>query len=805
MWAVEQQLQGDLLNGRPAIFPGFPPRGEVYRPAKNYAFSWRTVITPSLVNEFTAGFARFTFTFTYGDSNPKFPNNIPAYTFNNVDVDYIYSPHSIRTLNTPQLIDNLSWTHGSHVMKYGVNMRLYQQNDQSGSVAGINVLPSISLSSSLNPPGAAFGLPAISNGSAAGIASTDSTRLLNSINDLLGIPATLKQGFLGNLNTNTFSPLQSGSYLSLWYVGERAKQFNLFVQDEWRIRNNVTMTYGVRWEYNRPPTEVSESPYVPNKAVDGSQGPVTFVKADSWYKRQNLDAFAPRLGIVWAPGGSTKTVVHAGYGIAFDSIPTYATAAAANTVPGLAYSCTATTYGVASTPGCGTIPANTRLSQGFPQQLAVPQVQPTTFLTPPAQLLGSAPNIVVYDPNFKTATVHQWNLTIQRELPGGFLLQTGYVGNRGERLYSQTDVNQVSAAPILSSFTALQSNFSKGCKPDGTGCPAGVAGASVPLVVNGIVTSTFVNSSTTITDLQQNAAGNFAGRIEQTTLNAHLRPNQQFSSIIMLSNLADSVYHSWQTTVRKRFAAGFLMNFAYTFGKAIDDMSGDPIGTSYSPSTSTASDSHNLRLDRGRADFDQTHVATVTWIYELPFGKGKPFMKSGNRLLQGALGGWSLQGFNSYMSGEPFSISSGAKTDQYGANGRAVIVGSSLPSDSLQPGVPGPVYFKDATSFALAAPGTTGMGRNMFQGPGFWDMDGSLSKSFNATERIKFTFRAEAFNALNHANFRKLGSTSVGSTSILSSNFGTACCQTQSTSTSTAIVSNGEAYRVVQFVLKMSF
>jgi len=59
------------------------------------------VITPTLVNEFTAGFARFTFTFTYGDSNPKFPNNIPAYTFNNVDVDYVFSPHSIRTLTLP--------------------------------------------------------------------------------------------------------------------------------------------------------------------------------------------------------------------------------------------------------------------------------------------------------------------------------------------------------------------------------------------------------------------------------------------------------------------------------------------------------------------------------------------------------------------------------------------------------------------------------------------------------------------------------------------------------------------------------
>jgi hypothetical protein len=805
LWATEQQLQGDLLNGRPAIFPGFPPRGEVYRPAKNFALSLRSVITPHLVNEFTPGFARFTFLFTYGDSNPKFPNNIPAYTFNNVDVDYIFSPHSERTLNTPQLIDNLSWTHGSHVIKMGVNIRLYQQNDQSGSVAGVNVLPSISLSATLNPPSAAFNLPSIANGAAAGIASTDDSRLLSAINDLLGIPATLKQGFLGNLNTNTFSPLHSGNYLSLWYVGERNKQFNAFVQDEWRIRTNLTMTYGTRWEYNRPGTEVSETPYAPDKPIDGSQGPITFTKASSWWKRQNADAFAPRLGLSWAPGGGTKTVIHAGYGISFDSIPTYSSAAAANTVPGLVYTCTATTYGVASTAGCGTVPANTRLSQSFPQQLPPPTVQPTSFLSPPPQLLGSAPNVVVFDPNLKDTTVHQWNLTVQRELPAGFVFQTGYVGNRGERLYSQTDSNQISSAPILPSFLAMQSNLSRCCKPDGSGCPAGVSSTAVPLVTNGILTSTFVNSSTSITDLQQNAAGNFAGRIEQTTLAAHLRPNQQFSSIIFLSNKADSVFHSWQTTVRKRFGQGLLMNFSYTFGKAIDNMSGDPVGTSYGPTTSAAIDSNNLRLDRGRADFDQTHVAIVTWIYELPFGKGKPLMTSAPRVFQTLFGGWSLQGFNSFMSGEPFSITSGAKTAQYGANSRAVIVGNSLPGDALQPGPLGPVFFKDASAFALAAPGTTGMGRNMFQGPGFWDMDGSLSKSFAFKERVKFTIRGEAFNALNHANFRKLGSTSVGSTSILSTNFGTACCQTQSTSTSTAIVSNGEAYRVVQFVLKATF
>ena len=184
-------------------------------------------------------------------------------------------------------------------------------------------------------------------------------------------------------------------------MGERSKQFNIFAQDEWHVRRNLTVTYGVRWEYNKPATEVSENPYVPDKPVDGSQGPVTFVKAGSWWKRSNANAFAPRIGLSWSPGDHSKFVVHAGYGLAFDSIPTYAAAAAANSVPGLAYSCTATTYGVASTTGCGTVPANTRLAQGFPQQLLAPSVLPSSFLTPPLQFLGSAPNSVLFDPNFQ--------------------------------------------------------------------------------------------------------------------------------------------------------------------------------------------------------------------------------------------------------------------------------------------------------------------------------------------------------------------------------------------------------------------
>ena len=799
LWAEEDQLQGDPLNSRPAVFPGFAPRGEVYRPAMNLAFSWRHTITPTMVNELTAGYARFKFYFTYIDSNPA-AASLPSYTFTNVDVAYINQPHSIRWLNTPQLIDNLSWVRGAHQLKFGANIRFYQQNNQGGTAASKSLVPTISLNANLRPPEAGFNVPT------TGIAANDLTRLQSSINDILGIPANLTSAFLGNLNQDQFIGTRSGDYYSLWATGQRLKQYNFYAQDQWKVNKSLTMTYGFRWEINRPPTESSQPVYVPNKNINGSEGPVSFVRADSWWKRSNNNAIAPRIGISWTPFGS-KTVVHVGWGISFDPIATFAAAAAANSQPGLAFTCVAPTTS-APTPGCASVP-DVRLSQGFPSVLPPPTVKPSSFLTPPAQLLGSAPNTVVIDPNFRQATVYQWNVSIQRQLPLDMVLQVAYVANRGTRLYSQLDANQISANPILPDFLAMQSNINARCNADGSGCPVGIAGQPIKLVTGGVLTPAFVNSATTRTDLQQNAAGNFAGRIEQNTLAAKLRPNQQFGSVMLLSNGADSVYHSLQTTVRKRFSNGFLFNLAWTYSKVIDDQSTDPIVTTFTPTSVQVLDSNNLRNERARADFDQKHVVTATWIYELPFGNGKKFLSGKSKFVDAIFGGWQVQGLTAIMSGEPFSVTSGAKTAVYSAatNSRAALTSGTLPDASLKsrPGQIGPVYFLDTTGFAIPAPGSNGSGRNMFSGPRYWDMDGAVAKNFNITERVKGMFRLEAFNALNHANFRSLRNASVGSNNIQSPNFGTACCQSLATATSTAIVSNGEAYRVAQMVLRLSF
>src|SRR5207249_4001376 len=102
-------------------------------------------------------------------------------------------------------------------------------------------------------------------------------------------------------------------------------------------------------------------------------------------------------------------------------------------------------------------------------------------------------------------------------------------------------------------------------------------------------------------------------------------------------------------------------NSSFTWSKAIDDQSSDPVGTSGTPGAGGGGviDSHNLRDNRARANWDRKFVNVTNWIYEFPFGKGHHWMSNRSGLTNALVGGWSIQGFNALMSGTPFSVSSG--------------------------------------------------------------------------------------------------------------------------------------------------
>jgi hypothetical protein len=871
LWSDYNTLKGDPLNGRPQIYPDNPPLGEVFRRTSNLAISYRKVLSSRIVNELTMGYGRFGFLFTQGEANPAWPD-VPPWDFNNLSEPYINTPRTARWVTTPQVLDNLSIVHGAHVFRGGINFRFYRHVDQRGQPGGINVTPSVTFSQTTRPAFISGGTANSGFTAAGGINSTDATLLGSLINNLYGLPASMTQVFIADLKSDVFLPFKVGDNISLYAEKHNLDQYNFYFQDEWKIRPNVTLNYGFRWEYNPPANTspgdnvyVASSPIVgtplPLNPVVNTPGAVSFVKAKHWYEGSFAGAIGPRFGLAWSPdfksgflhtvfGDGSKSVIRLGYGIAFDTISSFQVTAAAGRIPGLVQSCTTSFNATAAafttiTAGCVNSPdINKTVAGGFPTQLPAPAVRPTTLLTPPQQLRANAPPITVFNPHMNLPTVHEWNFSVQRELPWGFVMQAAYVGRRGERLFMAYDANQTNPDSIIPSFLVMQQNRARGCTPNGTGCPAGVTGVTPALtaqltaafIAAGQTPATaatsavnYINSSTTTSELDINGAGSFARRIEDNVLGLKLRPNQQFGVITMIDNHGDSNYHAAQFTLRRRFSTGLGLGMAYTFGKSIDNQSVDPVGASSGGGLSTTNsrtptDNRNFQDERGRSDFDRTHVITASSVWELPVGRGKHFLSSSSGVVNQVLGGWTLNAIYTFQTGEPFAVRSGAFTSNGSHESRA---GVQLPVEAqLQflPGssLPGPVVFKPveinpvtgqpytcgtnpSVTFCLPPPGQNGSGRNIFVASSYWNLDLGLIKTFEITEKWKLQFRMEMFNALNHPNFDNPRDASTGSPSIRSSIFASSCCATVAPPSTQTIVQTGESARVIQFAFKFLF
>ena len=861
-------LKGDPLNARPQVFPGYPPQGEVFRRTSNLALSYRRVISPRVVNELTVGYARFGFIFTQGEANPKWPD-VPPFDFANLSEPYLNTPRTARWVTSPQLLDNLSFVRGAHVFRTGVNLRFYRHVDQRGQPGGINVTPSITFSGSTRPAfitGSGSSL-VLNSGflAASGINSTDATNLSAYINNLYGLPASMNQVFISNLKDDVFLPFKTGDKVTLYAEKHNLDQYNFYFQDEWKIRPNLTFNYGARWEINPPAnTSPHANVYVASTPITGTPlpatpvinapGAVTFVPAKHWYEGSFNRAIGPRLGLAYSPdfksgflhtlfGDNSKSVIRLGYGIAFDTISSFQVTAAAGRIPGLVQSCT-TSYSTTTssfssiTAGCVNSPnINSTVAGGFPTLLPPPSVRPSTLLTPPQQLNANAPPITVFAPRMQLPTVHEWNVGLQRELRWGLVMQASYIGRRGEHLFMAYNANQINAGPILPSFLIMQQNVAKRCRPDGTGCPSGVTGVTPPLLgqltAGGLSASSaanVLNQAATLTDLQYNAAGSFAQRIEDNTLALKLRPNQQFARITYLDNSGYSNYHAAQFTLRRRFSSGFGLSMAYTFAKSIDNQSVDPVGASSgggltNTNSRTSTDIRNFRIDRGRSDFDRTHVLQTATVWELPAGKGKRFFGSSGGFVNRLVGGWTLNTIFTFMTGEPFSVnaggdsstSPGGRTANGGHVSRAVVQRPISAHLQYLPGQTfvGPVLFPSQSAlpcgadltqaFCIPAPGENGSGRNIFVAPHYWNLDLGFIKAFQITERVKLQFRTEMFNALNHPNFDNPRDASVGSPALSSPVFAQTCCATVAPPSTQTIVQTGESARVIQFALKLQF
>ena len=225
-----------------------------------------------------------------------------------------------------------------------------------------------------------------------------------------------------------------------------------------------------------------------------------------------------------------------------------------------------------------------------------------------------------------------------------------------------------------------------------------------------------------------------------------LRPYPQFGNISFLDAVGNSSFNGLLTKLQQKYSNGLSFLLSYMYGKSIDNTPGTPYNVT--PSRSSASDPTNFRRERGLSGFDLRHRFVFSPVYELPFGKGKPFLNS-NRYVSWVVGGWQASGILTLQSGRPFTV----LVSQDNAN----VLGNVDRPNVVGDGNAGPKTVQqwiNVNAFRLAPFGTFGNeGRNNLISPGWKNVDVVLSRNFQLLERLSLQFRAESFNVANHPNF----------------------------------------------------
>jgi len=226
-----------------------------------------------------------------------------------------------------------------------------------------------------------------------------------------------------------------------------------------------------------------------------------------------------------------------------------------------------------------------------------------------------------------------------------------------------------------------------------------------------------------------------------------------WGSITFQEPRGNSVYHGLQTKAEKRFSKGNLFLVSYTWAKAIDDSDSTQLSTT--SGTGNLQDQKNLRGERSRSFQDVRHRLVVSYLYELPFGKGRSFLNDSSALVDKIVGGWQVNGITFYQSGRAFTIASPTDHSNTGSSNirpNATGISPDLPSNERSP-----QRFINAAAFAIPAGFSFGnTGRNVGTGPSQTNFDVSVFKdfAFDSEARRKLQFRAEFFNILNMPQFQ---------------------------------------------------
>ena len=759
-----QDTFNDTLNAGAPAFPGLPPKVNTTRDPRNLAASYRWVITPTLSNEFLVGANHFTFNFINPSAGAQ-PFSIV--TVNPTD-PLDFTEGNLRTINTYQIVDNLSWVKGAHLVKGGVNFRYTQHRDVRGSIASQNSQPGVNLTGATRVNTACLNNTTGVN--AAGleffclptnINSNDLTRLQNTINDLLGRVGNISQGFVADVGLTGFQP--GGS---LFLNDARYGEYDFYIQDTWKLRRNLTLDLGIR-------NELRLTPFARGRLY-GPQQPVTLgapaTNALRWVSRDiyesDLQNWSPSVGLAWDPWGDGKTSIRANYRLASDRINTFVLSSAIyNTIPGVTLGVVNTEFGQTGGPG----KTGGRIRDGIPSLAPPSTAVPSAQLQPPPFGTGT---ITVVDPDFQSPLTNQWSLNIQRDLGKNLLVDVAYIGRRASHLFGAYNIGQVDIFNngFLSEYNKLVASksyqsplFNQLFGPDSRRVGAETGS---DFVRRQFASSIALNS---VAAIAADAAGRVQGGrslLEIAGLpTTFFRPFPQFAGINVIDSNDYSTYHALQVMVQRKFARGAQFQGSYTFSKSLDTRSFDPAFTTAGTgntqqASSTPFDNNRRYLNYARSDFDRTHSFIGYAVWELPFGKGGWIGGNASGFVQRFIEGWNVNGVVTLQTGRPFTIFTGSS--QLGnfvnatanCNGCPRSMGDVSKTAGNFGGVPGYFTAEEIAKFSQPAAGELGnTGRNYFTGPGFWNIDMAVLKRTKFSETANFELRFEFFNVFNHPSF----------------------------------------------------
>jgi hypothetical protein len=545
----------------------------------------------------------------------------------------------------------------------------------------------------------------------------------------------------------------------------RSTGFYLFAQDSWKIKPNLTMNYGLRWELNTPLADVSKhvqtfrpgqiSTVYPcdNTIASGgitdcsSMTPVGLVVpgdagvqnalTQTYYK-----AFAPRIGIAWSPGSSGRTSIKAGWGLFYNPIEQLVLEQFSAEPPF----------------GGSTFPFNTLFNEPFldqsgqfsyPNPFGLPSLSGVNgILNPPRNQAvdwGMFRPILLFgqfQPHMRSQYSAQYNLTIERELTRDLKLQVGYVGSQGHRLLATHDIN------FGNPQTCLDLNAVLG---DGT-CGPYFADSAFTIDPGTVLPVDFhlpyaqnhsvIPAGTTLTNGLTLVGLRPYSSPQCDPLTGTGCPGDGipvFSSIFAQDTIANSAYNSLQASLDKRFSHGLQFTAAYTFSKSFDEASSfegilNPI---------------DFRRSRSLSGFDARHRIVLSYYWELPV---QHYSGAKGALLNG----WALSGITTFQTGFPIRITT--LDDQelmysfdFELPGEPDLV---APFHTMRPQSNGNRFF-DPNSFSEANTfGRIGNSpRTICCGPHISNTDFAVLKTIQLSETRRVDFRAELFNIFNHTQF----------------------------------------------------